>query len=152
MIECDKFYTGTVAGARWYPNEEDPNAPTLCLRIEVGEDSVLHYLNTKKDDDLPKLVRQLKAIGVQESEIHTAAFLDDPASIIGNPRCRFKTKSKPTSSGKVSVGFLCDETQREVAPMDAGARAGILARLKKATGATEVNDHGAAVDDEDVPF
>ncbi len=147
MIECDKFYDGKIVGARWYPGKDDPNAPTLCLKIEVDGETILHYCYTGSDEDLPKLIRQMKAIGVEESQIHTEAFMDDPGTVIGPCHCRFKTKPKPTKSGKVSVGFLCDEQQD--APLAEGVRASVLARLKKAVAPVAV-----AKDDDSgwVPF
>lgn len=142
MIEADKFYDGRVYRAEWMPNAEDESAPTLVLGIEVGEDTISHYLRTETDEQMARMKRQLKAIGVDEAAMHSAKFIDSPRDIIGDPQCRFKTRM--TKTGKVAVGFICDPARE----LDTKARTGLMARLK----AVAVNDHGVAMDEDSIPF
>lgn len=143
MIEPDKFYGGEVAGAKWYPNAEDPDAPQLGILLAVDGDEIRHYLRTDTPENITKTMRQLKALHVPESAIHTEKFIDDPFGVIGPVRCRFKTRM--TKTGKTAVGFLCDQSAE---PLETATKSGLLARLKKAT----FNAHGVAADESDLPF
>ena len=142
MIEADKFYTGRVYRAEWMANQEDESAPTLAIGIDVDGDTITHYLRTENDEQMARMKRQLKALGVGEAAMHSAKFIDSPREVIGEPMCRIKTRM--TKTGKVAVGFICDPARE----LDTKARTGLMARLK----AVAVNDHGVEMDDGLVPF
>ena len=142
MIEADKFYSGRVYRAEWLENPEDETAPTLAIGIEVDGDTITHYLRTQTEDQMAKMKRQLRAIGVSEADTYSAQFIDDPKAVIGEAQCRFKTRL--TQTGKVAVGFICDPAK----DLNQTARSGLMARLK----AVKVNDHGVVMGDDLIPF